>query len=409
MLQKLHIQVLLGIIFGATIGTLVGYNSIIDTVGILFLRSLRMVIVPLVFASLVMGIVSLGNIKHLGKIGLNTFLYYIITTLLAVSTGIFLVTLLKPGVGTSINMMTNLPESITNSSTIDWMTKITEIVPENILKSFTDGNMLALICFSLIFGCALTVLGRKAEPFVKVIDSLNDIMLKITEWIILLSPIGVFALVSTIVSRTGIEAFKSLAFYVFIVLIGLVIHVGITLSATLFLFTKQSPSKFFRKMVPALATAFSTDSSLATLPITMECLEKNVGASNKVTSFVAPLGATMNMDGTALYQAIATIFIAQVAGVDLSLTQLIVVLLTVTLASIGTAGIPSASLVTTAIVLNAINVPLEGIGLILAVDRLLDMLRTAVNVTGDGAVATIVASSEDQLDREMFRATNEHV
>lgn len=259
-----------------------------------------------------------------------------------------------------------------------------------------NGQMLPLIFFSILVGCALNQIGKKGEGFTKFVDGLNEVMLRITHWIMLTSPVGVFSLIAVLIAETGFTAFKPLALYIFVVILGLSLHAIITLSGALFFLAKLSPISFVQKMFPAIATAFSTDSSLATLPVTIDSLEKRVGVSNKVSGFVAPLGATLNMDGTALYEAIAAIFIAQIYGIELSFLNQLIVCLTATLASIGAAGIPSAGLVTLIIVLRSVGLPIEGIGLILAVDRILDMCRTTVNVYGDSVGAAVIAKMEGE-------------
>jgi Na+/H+-dicarboxylate symporter len=267
-----------------------------------------------------------------------------------------------------------------------------QVVPSNIFRAASaDNQMLGVIFFSIFFGMALIYLGKKSDPVKSVIESLNSIILKMIDWIIQLAPIGVFALMATLVGEMGIEAFRSLGLYILVVILGLLFHATVVLSGALLFIAQYSPRELFRKMFPAIATAFTTDSSVATLPVTMDCLEQNVGVSKRTSGFVSPLGATMNMDGTALYEAVAAMFIAQVYGIDMNLTQQLMIAFTAIIASIGAAGIPSAGLITMIIVLRAVNLPLEGLGLLLAVDRILDMCRTTVNVIGDAVGAVIIA------------------
>ena len=397
---KLHTQVLLGIIFGIVAGVVLRENAVIfKPAGDVFLNLLKMIIVPLVFASLVMGVVNLGNVQNLGKIGVQTFVYYLSTTFVAVCLGLVLVNLIQPGVGANIGIDVDLSKvNAIRQNEIDFVDFFTQLVPENIVASMVEGKMLPLIFFSIFMGCGLNAIGKKGEGFARFVDGLNELMMTVTQWIMHLAPLGVFALMATLVGKTGMAAVKPLAMYMGVVLLGLFLHMSVVLSSILIFVAKTSPIVFFRKMFPALATAFSTDSSLVTLPVTMDCLEERVGVSNKVTGFVTPIGATVNMDGTALYEGVAVMFIAQIYGVDLSLTQQIVVCLTATLASIGAAGIPSAGLVTMIIVLRAVDLPIEGIGLILAVDRILDMFRTTVNVFGDSCGAISIA----RLNGEVF-------
>ena len=397
---KLHTQVMLGIILGVVAGVVLRENAVVfKPLGDIFLNLLKMLIVPLVFASLVMGVVNLGNVQNLGKIGVQTFVYYMSTTLMAVFLGLVLVNLIQPGVGADLSVDVDLVKvTAIQNKEIDFKNFITNLVPENILEAMVDGKMLPLIFFSIFVGCGLNTIGKKGEGFTRFVDGLNEVMMTVTQWIMQLAPIGVFALMATLVGKTGTAALKPLAMYMFVVVLGLLLHSGVFLSTILAFVAKTSPISFLKKMFPALATAFSTDSSLVTLPVTMDCLEERVGISNKVSGFVTPIGATVNMDGTALYEGVAVMFIAQIYGVDLSFTQQIVVCLTATLASIGAAGIPSAGLVTMIIVLRAVDLPIEGIGLILAVDRILDMFRTTVNVFGDSCGAAVIA----RLNGEVF-------
>jgi Na+/H+-dicarboxylate symporter len=351
-----------------------------------------MMTVPIVFTSLVVGVISLGSIQGLGRLGMKTLIYYISTTSLAIITGLIIVNLVKPGVGGEyiLPQSNALPQMHVSDSFL--VNFFNQVVPSNIFRAASaDNQMLGVIFFSIFFGMALIYLGKKSDPVKSVIESLNSIILKMIDWIIQLAPIGVFALMATLVGEMGIEAFRSLGLYILVVILGLLFHATVVLSGALLFIAQYSPRELFRKMFPAIATAFTTDSSVATLPVTMDCLEQNVGVSKRTSGFVSPLGATMNMDGTALYEAVAAMFIAQVYGIDMNLTQQLMIAFTAIIASIGAAGIPSAGLITMIIVLRAVNLPLEGLGLLLAVDRILDMCRTTVNVIGDAVGAVIIA------------------
>lgn len=395
---KLHGQIFLGLALGVFFGLFFqDYVSVLTPISEMFIRALRMIVMPLIFASLVMGVVNLGNIQHLGKIGGRTFFYYLTTTIMAVLIGLFVVNLIEPGVGAALNFnVATVPHDIQEQSKIGLASILVEIVPDNIFKAIAEGQMMPLIFFSILVGCALNLIGKKGEGFTKFVDGLNEVMLKITHWIMKLAPIGVFALMATLVGTTGFSAFKPLALFVLVVFLGLVLHTLLTLCSALVFFARLSPVTFIRQMFPALATAFTTDSSLATLPVTMECLEKRVGVSNKVTSFVVPLGSSINMDGTALYESVAAVFIAQVYGIDLTMMDQVVIFVSATLTSIGAAGIPSAGLVTLLIVLRAVGLPTEGIGLVFAIDRIVDMCRTTVNVFGDAVGAAVIARTEGE-------------
>ncbi|RAP37195.1 dicarboxylate/amino acid:cation symporter [Candidatus Marinamargulisbacteria bacterium SCGC AAA071-K20] len=394
---KLHFQIFLGIVLGILAGILFRENVIyLAPIGDIFIRMLKMVIIPIIFASLIVGVMNLGSIQNLGRLGIKTFIYYVVTSISSVTIGLILVNIIKPGVGSTLSLTNSSVNLDVAATQFSFLQVFMEIVPENILNSMAQEKMLGVIFFSIVFGCAMLSIERKSASLHNMISALNNVVLKITDWIMLLAPLGVFALTAVIVGKTGFSAFKPLAFYMFTVVLALSVHVFFVLIMGLVFIGKYSPIKFLKNMFPSLATAFSTDSSVATLPVTMECLEKNVGVSKKVVGFVVPLGATINMDGTALYEAVAAMFIAQVYGIDLSITQQFVIMLTATLASIGAAGIPSAGLVTMVIVLRAVNLPLEGIGLLLAVDRILDMCRTTVNVFGDACGAVIIARLEGE-------------
>lgn len=392
---KIHTQILIAIIAGVVAGLLLKENAThLKILGDIFISLLRMIIVPLIMASMVTGIVSIGNIRNLGRIGIRTFLYYMATTLLAVAVGLILVNLLKPGVGAELAADISFEPS---SHEVPSVTKtIVDIVPKNLFKAMAEDKVLSVIFFSLLLGVALSSVGGSAKPMITLFDSLNNVMMKITDWIMRLAPFGVFALMAHTIGITGLAVIKPLALYMTTVLVGLALHACVTLPLLLMLFAKFSPLRFINHMFSAVATAFSTASSAATLPISMECLEKNTGISNKITSFVMPLGATINMDGTALYEAVAAMFIAQAYAIELTFSQQLIIVLTATLASIGAAAIPGAGLVTMVIVLRAVGLPLEGIGMILAVDRILDMCRTAVNVWGDSCGTAVIARLEGE-------------
>ncbi len=392
---KVHTQILIAIILGVVVGLTLGEKtSHLKVLGDIFIRLLKMIIIPLILASMVAGIVSLGDVRRLGRIGLKTFVYYMATTLLAVSVGLVLVNLMRPGAG--IDMGAEAAVDMAERETPSIVSIIEDIIPENVFAAMAKNKVLSVIFFSLLLGVAISKTGEKGKPLTVLFEGFNTVMMKITDWIMRLAPVGVFALMACTIGTMGLSVVRPLAVYMATVILGLSIHAVVTLPILLSIFGKYSPLKFIRDMFSAVATAFSTASSAATLPITMECLRENTGVSNKVASFVLPLGATVNMDGTALYEAVAAMFIAQAYGISLNISQQLVIMLTATLASIGAAAIPGAGLVTMVIVLRAVNLPLEGIGMILAVDRLLDMLRTAVNVWGDACGTAVVARLEGE-------------
>ncbi len=392
---SLSTQIILGIILGFLAGWIFGDAILfIDPLGELFIRLLKMIIVPLIVASVIMGVADIGDVRRLGRLGGKTVLYYLTTTGLAVTIGIIIVNLIQPGVGVDLALQKS-PET-TPPSLVD---TLMGIVPENPFQAIVEMDMLPIIFFSILFGVVLTTIGKKARPVINFFDGVNAVMMKMTNWIMIIAPYGVFALMAVIVAETGFEVIFDLAKYMVAVLLGLLVHGLIVLPLILRLVGKGNPFQFFKDMSTALATAFSTSSSSATLPITMDLIEEKAGVDNSVSSFVLPLGATVNMDGTALYEAVAAIFIAQAYGIDLTFGQQLLIIITATLAAIGAAGIPSAGLITMIIVLNQVNLPLEGIGLISAVDRILDMVRTTVNVWGDSIGARTIAHTEGAVNR----------
>jgi len=368
-------------------------GPLIGPVGAMFIKLLKMLIVPLIVASIIMGVARVGDIRKLGALGGRTFVFYILTTFASVAVGLVLVNIIQPGVGGS-SLGAVAPDVV--------HTKVTPssiflgMVPSNPVEAAARGQILPLIVFSLLLGAVLTTIGAKGRPLIDMFDSLNEAMMRLTGWIIRLTPVGVFALIATVIVEAGPGIFANVGKYMATVLLGLTVHALVTLPLLLWFVGRVRPRTFASRVAPALTTAFSTASSSATLPLTIECVEKKAGVSARVSSFVLPLGATINMDGTALYESVAAVFIAQLYGVDLSFGQQVLVFLTATLAAIGAAGIPSAGLVTLAIVLGAVGLPLDGIGMILAVDRILDMFRTSVNVWGDATGCVVVSRLEGE-------------
>ncbi len=400
--KKLYWWILISMVIGLVTGLVLNSFQItfclpfLDFLGNLFIKLLKMIIVPLVISSIIMGVANIENTARLGRIGVRTALYYFATTGLAVFVGMVMVNIIRPGIGfdsSSFNTAIDYSKFASHS----WYDLILSLVPSNPIKAMAETEILSLIFFSLLLGFVITILGEKGKPVKDFFGSLFEIMTKMTSMVMWVAPVGTFALIAEIVAVTGLEVVEKLLMYCITVLSGLAFHALITLPSILIIFGRYNPLKLFGNMSVALATAFSTSSSSATLPLTMECAEKELKASKEVSSFVLPLGATMNMDGTALYESVATIFIAQVyLGHSLPLSQQIIVFVTATLAAVGAAGVPSAGTVMMVIVLNAVGLPIEGIGLILAVDRILDMCRTTVNVWGDSVGVAVVARSEGE-------------
>jgi len=414
----LHWKIIIGMILGVVYGLIankLGWvdftNSWIKPWGVIFVNLLKLIAVPLVFASLVKGVASLSDISRLSKIGGKTITIYLLSTVISVSIGLFLVNMVKPGANfdkDSIQLTENSKSradkkiaTAVNVKESGPLQFVVDIVPTNIISASGDNsNMLQVIFFAILFGIAMVMLATEKTVYVKgFFDGINDIILKIVDLIMLTAPYGVFALLGGLVVDFGASSslFIALGKYSLTVVAGLLIMILFIYPFILRLFTKVNYFDFFKAISPAQLLAFSTSSSAATLPVTMERCEEHLGVSEEISSFVLPLGATINMDGTSLYQAVAAVFIAQAFGIELDLGQQLTIVLTATLASIGAAAVPGAGMVMLVIVLGAINVPTEGLALIFGVDRILDMMRTVVNVTGDATVAAVVASTEGEL------------
>lgn len=379
-------------------------NGFIDGGGRIFIALLKMLVVPLVFVSLVCGAASLGDTGSVGRLGGKTIGLYLVTTAVAVSLAMLIALTTDPGLGGES------ASGMASASTFEPKTApsvkdtFVNVVPSNPIAAMADGKMLQVILFALLFGLALSKAGASGEKLRGFFSDLNDVMMRLISMIIALTPIGVFCLMTQLGATLGLAEIAKVAMYFATIVIALLVHASLVYPLLLKTLTGLNPLVFLRKMREALLVAFSTSSSGATLPVTLRTVEHKLGVQNNVASFAVPLGATINMDGTAIMQGVATVFIAQFYGIDLGLSALLTVVLTATLASIGTAAVPGVGLITLTLVLDQVGLPVEGIALIIGVDRLLDMLRTAVNVTGDATVATIVASSEGQLDREVFGA-----
>jgi Na+/H+-dicarboxylate symporter len=346
-------------------------------------------------SSLIVGASSVGDINTLGRIGGKTIAYYLLTTAFAVTIGLLLGNFFQAGVGLEVPMSAE----VTAKEAPSLIETLLNIVPRNPIKGLVDGNMLQIITFALFLGIGATTLpDEKAKPFINFFDSLAEVMYKITSIIMEFAPYGVFGLITPVVATNGPSVLIPLIKVVAAVYIGCILHASIVYSSAVKLIAKISPIKFFKGILPAAVTAFSTSSSSGTLPVTIKSVKENIGVSDKVSSFVLPLGATINMDGTALYQGVCALFVAQVYGIDLTMGQMATIVLTATLGSIGTAGVPGAGLIMLSIVLKSVGLPLEGIALIAGIDRVLDMARTSINVIGDASAATIVAATENELN-----------
>lgn len=390
-LQKIKNAPLYALILaGMTLGFMFGFYfpeqaDWAAPLGTIFMKLLRMMVIPLVFVSIVDGICRAGSIEKLSSLGGKTVAYYLATNALAVLTGLILVNVIRPGEG--VTLFGHHPEQLVSAG------HLFDVVPENIFRSFAQGDTLQIIFMAIVFGIGLVVLGDKAPSLRKAVSEANELFLGLTSKIILLAPIGIFGLMAVMAKSLDWSAFSGVMKFAVTILLGLLIHGAVTLVIFFKVFSNRSLGKFFKNVQPALLTAFSTSSSSATLPVSFDCVEKKEGISKEVAGFVLPVGATVNMDGTAIYEAVACLFIAQALGIELSLSAQVIVFFTASLAAIGAASIPSAGLITLAIVLTAVNLPLEGIGFLLAFDRPLDMSRTIVNVWGDLVGCAILEGS----------------
>lgn len=379
----------------------VSYLAVFTYIGEMFLNALRMIIVPLILSSIIVGMAGIGSSGNLGRLGGRTLLFYVITTGAAIVLGLVLINLVAPGyvdgkpAGDLLAFEASgeaVAERVGGRDAGDVADLFLRMIPDNIVRAAADGEMLAIIFFALLFGYFMTRIGHDlAGTLYRFWDGVFNVMMRMTEWIMMFAPIGVFGLVAAVVAETGFAAAEPLAIFALTVLAGLFAHSFITMPLLLGIVARVNPWKIYPPMAPALLTAFSTASSSATLPVTMECVEKNVGVSNRISSFVLPLGATVNMNGTALYECAAAMFLAQAYGLELGFGVQFSIVVMALLTSIGVAGVPAASLVAIAIILKSIGLPIEAIGVLLVFDRVLDMVRTSVNIFGDACCAVIVA------------------
>ena len=395
--KKIIIALLLGAITGLVLNmfaptlftTLDSY--VFYPLGKIFTSSIQMLVVPMVLFSIILGTTGLGDPKKLGKIGLKTVTYFLITTAIAITIGMTLATIISPGTKGSFDIETATYEVTEAPAVTD---TLLNIIPSNPFAALAEGNMLQIIVMAVLIGTALTALGEKTKGLVKLVEQGNDLMMYLVHLVMRLAPYGTFGLIATAVGSQGLSAMKAMSLYMIVVILALIVHGVVTYGGTIALLAKKSPIWFVKNFTPAISVAFSTSSSSATLPISMEIAQEKLGVKESVSSFVQPLGATINMDGTAIMQGVATIFIAQVYGIDLGMTEMLTVVLTAVLASIGTAGVPGVGLIMLAMVLSSVGLPVEGIGLILGIDRLTDMVRTALNITGDAACALLISEQE---------------
>ncbi|XPF95955.1 dicarboxylate/amino acid:cation symporter [Colwellia sp. RE-S-Sl-9] len=400
--MPLWLKILVGMIAGIIAGSLLGTDAeLLKPIGSLFISAIKMLIVPLIFCSLIVGVTSIQDTSKMSRIGIKSMAIYLCTTAVAISIGLALGTFFEPGAG--LNMVaTTVTEAKTAPSIID---TLVGLVPKNPVGALAAGNILQIIVFALGLGIALNLSGEKAKPAIKVFESLAEAMYKMTELVMKFAPYGVFALMAWVSGKYGLDILLPLIKVIALVYIGSILHVLFLGGGLVGLMAKLNPTRFYKGIIEAQIIAFTTTSSSGTLPASIKCATQNLGVSRSISSFVLPMGATINMDGTALYQGVLALFIAQAFGVDLSTADYLTIIATATLASIGTAGVPGAGLIMLSLVLSTVGLPLEGIAIVAGIDRILDMARTTVNVTGDIMVTLLIGKSENELDLDIYNGT----
>lgn len=401
----LWMQILFGMILGIAVGLLLGEQaSYLKPIGTLFVNTIKMLIVPLVFCSLIVGVTSMQDTARMGRIGFKSFAFYLGTTSIAITVGLAVGYLIKPGAGLALEASKNVATAKPAPSIAE---TLVNIIPTNPVAALANGQILQVIVFAVFLGVALVLIGEHGKPAIKMFESLAEAMYKLTDMVMKLAPYGVFGLMAWVAGAYGIEMLLPLIKVIVAVYIGCLLHIVGFYSFILKVFAGLSPIQFFKGIRDALAVAFTTSSSAGTLPASMKCASEYLGVHKKISSFVLPLGTTINMDGTALYQGVTALFVAQAFGIDLTWVDYLTIILTATLASIGTAGVPGAGLVMLTLVLTTVGLPLEGVALIAGIDRILDMARTVVNVSGDLVATTVIAKSENELNLEHFNADME--
>lgn len=408
---KIFIALLTGALFGVCVHYFVPASYFKDTIlinGILyvlgngFIRLMQMLVVPLVFCSLVCGAMAIGDTKTLGTVGVKTIIFYLVTTALAICLALLVASVISPGKG--MNVTVSDTSAAAEATTVNFADTLLNIIPKNIFNSLANGDMLPVIVFALFIGILLASMGNKVSTVANFFSQFNDIMMEMTIVVMKAAPVGVFCLIAKTFAGIGFDAFIPMLKYMASVILALALQCFVVYQVLLFLFTRLNPFKFIKKFFPVMAFAFSTSTSNATIPLSIDTLYKKMGVSKQISSFTIPLGATINMDGTSIMQGVAVIFIAQAYGIELTPAAIATVIATATVASIGTAGVPSVGLVTLSMVLTSVGLPTEGIALIMGIDRILDMLRTAVNITGDAVCTTIVAKQQGAFKQEVFDA-----
>lgn len=399
-LQLWH-KILIGMILGITVGLIFGEDAaVLKPIGSLFVNTIKMLIVPLVFCSIIVGITSMQDTSKMGRIGLKAVFFYLSSTAVAITIGLFLGDFLQPGAG--LGLVAKQAEVVKAAPSL--ADTLVALVPTNPVSALAQGHILQIIVFAVALGISLTLIGEKGTPAVAIFESLAEAMYKLTDLVMKLAPYGVFALMAWVAGKFGLALLLPLIKVIGAVYFGSILHVLGVYSALILFVSKLTPVQYFRGIIDAQVVAFTSTSSAGTLPVSMKCARENLGVSKGVSSFVLPLGTTINMDGTALYQGVTTLFVAQAFGIDLGMPEYITIILTATLASIGTAGVPGAGLIMLTLVLTTVGLPVEGVALIAGIDRILDMARTTVNISGDIAASVIIAKSEGELDEKVYNA-----
>lgn len=397
--MPLWLKILIGMIAGIAVGATFGPSAeVVKPIGTLFISAIKMLIVPLIFCSLIVGVTSMKDTAKMGRVGLKAIIFYLGTTAVAISIGLGLGIFFEPGSG--LNMVATVANEAKSAPSL--VDTLVGLIPKNPIGALAAGNILQIIVFALGLGVALNLAGEKAQPVIKVFEGFAEAMYKMTELVMKFAPYGVFALMAWVSGKYGLDVILPLIKVIGLVYLGSILHVLFLGGGLVGLLGKLSPKRFYKGIIEAQIIAFTTTSSSGTLPASIKCATQNLGVSRSISSFVLPMGATINMDGTALYQGVLALFIAQAFGIDLSTTDYLTIIATATLASIGTAGVPGAGLIMLSLVLTTVGLPMEGIAIVAGIDRILDMARTTVNVTGDLMVTLLIGKSEGELDHAVF-------
>ncbi len=395
-------KILIGLILGVIVGMILKEKALyLRPIGTIFINAVKMLIVPLVFSSLIVGVTSIDDIGKMGRIGLKTIIIYAVTTIIAVAIGLGLSWVTNPGLGISLHAAETTAAVKAAPSLVD---TLVNIIPANPIGALGKGDILQIIVFAIFIGIAINLTGKKADPVKNFFNGLAEVMFKLTSIVMEFAPYGVFALIAVVIGQYGIEFLLPLLKVIVTVYVACILHSIVILGGGLALVGRLNPWKFFKGFLDATLVAFSTSSSSAALPVSLRCTQENLGVSTSISSFVLPLGATINMNGTAIYQGVCAVFIAQAYGIDLSLTNYVTIVMTSILAAVGTAGVPGAGLIMLSLVLSSVGLPIEGIAIIAGIDRILDMARSCINVVGDGMATVLVAKSEKELDIKVYNS-----